>query len=110
MLAITARALYTRLRRSLSLRSSCQSSSSRQSSGMPLVMSRRPKWRTGVAISSASSSEGEATLASTRVREPSCGRRTVSRVGTAIGARRGAGRDGGAGFGAFGSSQTAVVR
>ena len=94
MLATTALVVLTRPRRSLSRRSSCRSSSSRESSGSPLVVSHTVNRRVGVGISSSSEREGNATRASTRVRDPSCSRRAGSRVGTATG--------GGAGFGAAG--------
>ena len=68
----------------------------------PLVVSYTVNRRVGLAISSSSSSDGNPTLASTRVRDPSCGRRAGSRVGTAIVVGPIAGRVGVAGFGAAG--------
>ena len=61
--------------------------------------------RVGVVSSSPFSSEGNATLASTHVRDPSCGRRAGSRIGTAIRAGNDAGRVGVAGFARPGSSE-----
>ena len=98
--ATTARALFTRPRRSRKWRSAARSSSSRKSSGKPLVVSITLNRRVEVATSSSSSSDGNATLASTRVRDLSCGRCAASRVGTVIGTVTG--RVGGAGFGAAG--------
>lgn len=67
---IAARAALTRPRSSRNLRSAARPSASRESSGNPLVISRRLNCRAGVAISSASSTGlPSATRASKRVRE-----------------------------------------
>jgi len=71
VVATTARAAFTRARRSRSCRVAARWSASRESSGRPLVISRRLNCRVGVAISSASSpSSGlpNATRDSNRVR------------------------------------------
>lgn len=99
MLATTARACFTRPRRSWSLRPASFSSASRESSGNPLVVSMTVNRRVGVGISSGSSTEGVAIRDSMHDRDPSRGRRVVSRVGTAIGPGAGPGV---AGFGAAG--------
>ena len=67
------------------------------------MMSLSENLRVGVATSSYSSSDRNATRASARVRVPSCRQCPMSWVGTAV--EVGTGRVGGAGFGAAGPFQ-----
>ena len=91
VIATTARAALTRPRRSRSLRSAARSSASRESSGRPLVISRRLNCRVGLATASASSpSSGppNATRDSNRVRVRVVSHRVRPRV--RLGLSRGA--------------------